>query len=73
MTRHSKYCLQSGTRFTHEWGEKIHVKSRSQGLNVDLAQPGLEPGTYDPEAKCLPLDHNAKSAKGLLPCLMFLF
>ena len=23
----------------------MHVKSLSQGLNVDLAQPGLEPGT----------------------------
>ena len=29
------------TRFTHEWGEEIHVKTLPQGLNVDLAQTGL--------------------------------
>ena len=40
----------------------MHVKSLSQGLNVDLVQSGLEP---DPEAKCLPLD----DAATLLPCL----
>ena len=40
----------------------MHVKSLSQGLNVDLAQPGLEPGTSCPEAKCLALDHNATIA-----------
>ena len=37
----------------------MHVKSLSQGLNFDLAQPGLEPGISWLEAKCLPLDHNA--------------
>ena len=31
------------------------VKSRSQGLDVDLAQLGLEPGPPDPEAKSLPI------------------
>ena len=31
------------TRFTHEWGEEMHIKSLSQRLNVDLAQPGLKP------------------------------
>ena len=41
-----EYCLLSGPRFTHEWGEEMHAKSLSQGLNVDLAQPGLEPGTF---------------------------
>ena len=30
------------------------VKSRSQGLHVDLAQLGLETGPPDPEAKSLP-------------------
>ena len=40
-----EYCLLSGTLFTHERGEEMHVKSLSQGLNVNLAQPGLEPGT----------------------------
>ena len=39
------YRLKSGTSFTHEWGEEMHVKSLFQGLNVDLAQPRLEPGT----------------------------
>ena len=34
------YCLQSGTRVLHEWGEEM-----SHGLNADLAQPGLEPET----------------------------
>ena len=37
----------------------MHVKSLSQGLNVVLTQPGLNPGTTDPKAKCLPLDHDA--------------
>ena len=32
----------------------MHVKSLSQGLNVDS-----NPGPPDPEAKCLPVDHNA--------------
>ena len=37
----------------------MHVKkSLSQGLYVDLAQPGLDPGPSDPEAKRLPLDHS---------------
>ena len=40
MTRHSTILL------THEWGEERHVKSLSQGLSVDLAQPGLEPKTF---------------------------
>ena len=26
--------------------EEMHLKSLFQGLNVDLAQPGLEPGTF---------------------------
>ena len=35
----------------------MHVKSLSQGLNVEFI-----PGLSDPKAKCLPLDHNAISA-----------
>ena len=27
-------------------GGGMHVKSLSQGLNIDLAQPGVEPGTF---------------------------
>ena len=38
--------LQSGTRFTHEWGEEMHVKSLPPGLIVDLAQTGLKPGMF---------------------------
>ena len=39
------YTAESGTRFTHEWGEEMHVNSLSHALNFDLAQPGLEPVT----------------------------
>ena len=46
MTRDSSILPESGTLFTHEWDEEMHVKSLSQGLNFDLAQPGLEPGTF---------------------------
>ena len=42
---HQSVCLYSSTHFTHERGQEMHVKSLSQGLNVDLAQPGLKPGT----------------------------
>ena len=46
------HCLQSGTRFTHELGQEKYVKILSLGLVV-YPQPS------DPEAECLPLDHNA--------------
>ena len=46
ITRHPSILPQSDTRFTHEWGEEMRVKSLSQGLNVDLAQPELEAGTF---------------------------
>ena len=54
MTYHSSIMPIVGTHFAHEWGEEMHIKSLSQGLNVYLAQPGPP----DPEAKCLPLEHN---------------
>ena len=36
----------------------MHVKGLSQGLNVDLTQPGSNSGSPDPKAKCLPLYHD---------------
>ena len=44
MTHQS--LIQSGTRFTHEWRKAMRVKSLYQGLNADLAQPGLKPGIF---------------------------
>ena len=44
MTRNSSILPIVCTRFTHECGGEMYVKSLSQGLNVNLTQPGLEPG-----------------------------
>ena len=41
----------------------MHVKSFSQGLNLDLAQPGLEPKDLLIPKPCLPLDHDASRSK----------
>ena len=41
-TRYASILSIVGTRFIHECDEEMHVKSLSQGLKVDLAQPGLE-------------------------------
>ena len=40
----------------------MHIKSLLQGLNVNLAQPGLEPGPPYPEAKST-LDHDASNQR----------
>ena len=52
------YCPPLGTLFTHAWAEEMHVKSLSQDLASTWNSQGSKPGSSDPEAKCLPLDHN---------------
>ena len=48
--------------------QPVHVKRLSRWLNVDLAQPGLEPGTSRSRSQeCLRLDHNARVHLGQSP------
>ena len=60
MTRNSSILPQSGIRFTHEWGEEMHVKSLSQDSTSTWHSQDSNPGPSDPEAKCL---HRAVSLK----------
>ena len=43
MTRHPRILPTVGAQ---EWGEEMHVQSLSQEINVNLAQPELEPETW---------------------------
>ena len=49
----------SGTRFTHRCGEEMHEKNLSKDSKSTWHNQDSNPGSPDPVAKCLPLDHNA--------------
>ena len=62
-------CLQMGTPFKRGWSEEIRVKCLSQGHNVGLPRPGLEPSTFHLKSPVpLPLSYGS-----LCPSVIYLF